>query len=1450
MSNVPDSLENHIFKGYEVRQCIGQGGFGTLYRAYQPAIEREVAIKVILSQYANQPDFIRRFEAEAQLVARLEHPFIVPLFDYWRDPSGAYLVMRYLRGGNLRQLIDKSPPTRQQALRIIEQIAAALAAAHRSNVVHRDVKPENILLDDEGNAYLSDFGIAQTLDEAAAEEFAVLTGSPGYASPEQIRGVGVQQGADIYGLGVIVYELLGGRHPFADTSMAQMLVRHLMEPLPDIHLVAPDLPPAVNQVIQKATAKEVGERYADAQSLVHDLRVALGQPTPVVPAAAAFAPLINPYKGLRSFEEADAADFFGRESLNQRLLARLHENHPLKRFLALIGPSGSGKTSVVKAGLIPQLRRQLITDSANWFIAEMTPGSSPVAALQAALLSVAARPPADLEQRLRADVQGLVKATADILDTAVHELLLVIDQFEELFTQVQDEVERVHFLELLHTAVTHPHSRLRIFVTLRADLTDRPLQYAGFGELMRQRAEFVLPLSPQEIHESISGPARRAGLEIDPDLLTTLVADARDEPGTLPLLQYTLTELFERRNGRRLTLSAYQESGGLFGSLARRAEAVYQSLNTDQQAAARQIFLRLVSLRADHPYARRRTHRLELVAAVGGTLLDEVLTFFGRYRLLTFDRDPVTREPTVEVAHEALLREWERLRHWVDESRQDLQMERGLSTAVAEWRRAQYDADYLLAGGRLAQFEEWAAQTDLALSEEESGYLAVSVAQREQREAQERMRQEREEALERRSRQFLRILVVMMLLAALGGFALAGVAFTQRQEARASFARAESQRLASESSRILQVGHSPELAALLAIQALRIQQTTQADLALQKAAQADYGHRLLISGAAINMANYSPDGRYLAAGDDDGLIKIWDATRGTLVKEWSVGAEQLVYAVQFSPDSRTLFSSSNDIAQLWDVATGAERLNFTGKHDGPIYYIRFSPDGRTLASAGGKYIIFWDAITGAEQGRLTFAANNLVTTLAYAPDGRTLVSGTYDGLLRLWDVTTGRLIREMSGHTSIIDAVTFTPDGRFIVSGAEDNTARVWDVATGETVHVLTGHTDLVYAVAVTPDGRYLLTGSWDSTARLWDLATGTELMQLGGHSGAVLYATISPDGRTLLSAGLDGTIRFWDVDTITRDNFHGHADWVNDIHASPDGRSLVTAADDGQLLLWDATTGDLVRALVGHENQVVTAEFTADGRAVLSSSLDGTTRLWDVATGQQTAKFARGRLATLAPDGHRALIIHVDRTVYLLELPAGKLHPLETVSGATQVAFSPDGTTYVVGMGSGAQLFDATTDAPGRLLAHSGVSALAYSPDGRSLLTGGQDGSLRLWPLAQEMAEPLLLAGHTSRVWSAAFSPDGRFILTGGEDGLARLWDADDGREVRRFGGHGGVMGAVAFTPDGQTVFLGSGDGELWPLPLKLEDLITAVCGRVRRDLTAVEQAEYGLEGMAATCP
>ncbi|MDX2136546.1 MAG: protein kinase, partial [Chloroflexota bacterium] len=851
-------------KGYEIRERIGAGGFGAVYKAYQTTIGREVAIKVILPDRASQPDFIRRFESEAQLVARLEHPHIVPLYDYWRDPDGAYLVMRWLRGGSVRDALATGAFELRAILLLLDQIAGALALAHRGGVIHRDIKPANILLDEDGNAYLTDFGIAKDLSLPDGTASDVLVGSLDYISPEQARSEPVTPRTDIYSLGVTLYELITGQHPFAGISSVERLYKHINDPLPLITGLDAGVQAAVNTVIQKATAKNPDHRQADVLALAADFRFALGVSgasfsveaqltqreheilqlivdglankeisqrltltlgtvkwhvnqiygklgvrsrvqaiirareldllgkgntdgaTVLIPTTD-FNPA-NPYKGLLAFQAADSQDFFGREKITASLVKRLGESGDYTRFLAVVGPSGSGKSSLVKAGLIPALWRGELPGSERWFVAEMLPGAHPLDELEVALMRIAANQAGNLHEHLRRDERGLLRCASLILPNDGTELVLVIDQFEEVFTLATDDGERAHFLALLYTAVTEVRSRVRVIITLRADFYDRPLHDPRFGELVRSRLETIMPLSAEELERAIVRPAERAGVTFEPELVTTIIGAVNYQPGALPLLQFALTELFERRQGRLLTREAYHAIGGTTGALAKRAETVYLGFTEREREIARQIFLRLVTLGEGTEDTRRRATRSEFKALAGdGDVLDDILDALAAYRLLALDTDPATRTPTVELAHEALLREWERLRAWLNEARDDIKTQRQLASMAEEWRGADRDASFLARGSRLALFEAWRGETTMGLAQVEREFLDASLRQRQADVQAEDERQAREQKLERRSQTFLRSLVGVLLLATLGAFGL--TAFALDREAQAQTAR-------------------------------------------------------------------------------------------------------------------------------------------------------------------------------------------------------------------------------------------------------------------------------------------------------------------------------------------------------------------------------------------------------------------------------------------------------------------------------------------------------------------------------------------------------------------------------------------------------------------------------------------------------------------------------------
>ena len=668
--------------------------------------------------------------------------------------------------------------------------------------------------------------------------------------------------------------------------------------------------------------------------------------TPAVPGAI----VANPYKGLRAFEEGDAVDFFGREELVEELIKRVKQT----RFLAVVGPSGSGKSSVVRAGLIPALRRGAIAGSEGWHIADMFPGAHPLDGLESALLRAAPDPPSSLMEQLERDEHGLHRAVLRLLPSDQSELVLVIDQFEEVFTLVEDEDVRTHFLGSLEAAANDPRSRLRVVVTLRADFYDRPLLYRGFAELFKSRVEAVVPLSAEELERAISGPAKRVDVSLEPGLVAAMLADVAEEPGALPLMEYALTELFERRDGRTLFLEAYRQIGGVSGALGRRAEELYAELDDDGKEAARQLFLRLVALGEGTEDTRRRVPRAEVASLdVDQQAMATVLDAFGASRQLSFDRDARTGDPTIELAHEAMLTAWPRLHRWIDAAREDLRTERRLAASARDWIDADRDPSFLLQGSRLEQAETWETNSGLAVTPEERDYVDASRAERERRTADEAARLAHEEELERRSFRRLRALVGVLAVAALVAIGLTVFATSQRGRAQAQERTAVARELAAASVANLDV--DPERSILLALEAIDETRSVdepvlpEAEEALHRAVTSSRIERSFPGvGGALD---WSPRGVFVTEGPEgEGIVDIRDAMTGKPVLPPWKGHDADINDVQFSPDGSLLATAGEDGAlKIWDPATGELRSSVTG--EGQVFGQSFSADGSLVSAA-------------------------------------------------------------------------------------------------------------------------------------------------------------------------------------------------------------------------------------------------------------------------------------------------------------------------------------------------------------------------------------------------------------------------------------------------------------------------------------------------------------------
>jgi basic membrane lipoprotein Med (substrate-binding protein (PBP1-ABC) superfamily)/DNA-binding SARP family transcriptional activator len=485
----------------------------------------------------------------------------------------------------------------------------------------------------------------------------------------------------------------------------------------------------------------------------------------------------NPYKGLRAFTEDDTPDFFGRDDLVAQLLDDLRD----RRLVTLVGPSGSGKSSALAAGLLPRIRAGDLPGAERWRIAWMTPGSDPLTQARAAVArirSASGDPGAG----------SLAELAATTSDDAV---LLVIDQLEEAFTLAEDAA-RDAFLDAIAGAVATPAAGLRVVGALRADFYDRPLLHPAFAAAFGPSVVNVMPMSARDLEAAVVEPARRVGVEVEPALLAELVAETADRPGSLPLLQYALTELFDQRSGPALTHAAYAALGGLRGLLSRRAEGLYLGLDAEVQAATMQVFLRLVQPGTAGTTARRRVALDELTdLGIDPVVLSDVLATFGRHRLLTFDRDAASGRATVEVAHEALLAEWERLAGWIDRNRAVLRRHVALVAAADEWEQAGRDPDYLLSGSRLAEFEPWLSGGILRLGRRERLFLEAAVERRRAGEDAETARVEADRRSQRRTRlRFAGLgLVVVVLGFALADAALGGFGGVPREVALLSYGR-------------------------------------------------------------------------------------------------------------------------------------------------------------------------------------------------------------------------------------------------------------------------------------------------------------------------------------------------------------------------------------------------------------------------------------------------------------------------------------------------------------------------------------------------------------------------------------------------------------------------------------------------------------------------------------
>lgn len=1187
-----------------------------------------------------------------------------------------------------------------------------------------------------------------------------------------------------------------------------------------------------------------------------------------------------PYKGLRFFEEADAGLFFGREALASELAERLRallSASPAPRFLAIVGASGSGKSSLVQAGLIPLLRKSQPFSRGQ--ILCLAPTSRPLQALAAGLcppetpLSAVAALIDDLgsdRRTLHLAAARLSDARSTAGDARPQPLLLVIDPFEEVFTLTADETERRAFINNLMTAAGEIGGTVTVLLALRADFYARCAPYPLLRDALASQQAYIGPLDAAALRRAIEEPARLGGWELEAGLVDILLQDVgadgarQPEPGFLPLLSHALLETWQRRSGRRLTVSCYLSTGGVRGAIADTADAVYHDeLDERQRAAARSLFLHLVQIgEGEGGVDTRRQMTFEEFARFPGeaTLAQEVLNRLADARLIVVDHG------AVELAHEALIREWPTLRSWLDGDREGLLIHRHLTLAAAGWERRDRDAGDLYRGARLAQAASWAGEHSADLSGLEQEFLAASAgfaAQEEAgRQAQRRHELEIAQALaetQRSAAASLRRRAVYLSIAFVLALLMTGVALFQGELARRSAVTAQNERrlangreLAAASVSNLEI--DPERSILLALQAVSTTRAVdgtvlpEAEEALHRSILFSQVRQTLTGHAdRVLSAAFSPDGTRLASIESDGTTILWQAANGkellrlpgVTVPGDAIGTQRIAYG----PDGNRLVTGDSSLVKVWDAASGKLVMELSG-HTGDVWAVAFSPDGKLLASGGvDASVRIWDAATGAVRHVLT-GHQAAIECLAFRPGGQQLVTAGDDQTLKVWDTLTGELAAERSDFTAEIYGAAYSSDGQFLAAGNQEG-LRVWEADSVQGPAVLTIPED-VANVAFSPDGTRLA-GITGSLLKLWDAHTGQELLKLAGHNGWVSGLAFSPDGKSLATSSLDRTVKIWSLapglEDITLAGQGTRAVY------SPDGTRIATAGPGGSVQIWDAATGEASLTLAGHTALVMGVAFRADGKRLASGSFDQTVKVWDLTTGQLlftlSGHQAAVRDVAYSPDGKWIATASFDESARLWDAETGReVLSLTGHAGLVLgVAFSPDGARLATSSTDGtAKIWDT---AAGRLIAtleghQAAIPDIAFSPNGLWLATGSGDGTVKVRD-AQTGKELLVLSGHTSEIQSVAFSADSRLVASGSGDNTAKVWDAQTGAELHTLPGSQGGVTSVSFDPlSGSRLVVGSTDGTVRVFLLEIEDLIALAQTRVTRWLLPWECLKF----------
>jgi WD40 repeat protein len=1404
-AGLPPAVRRVLGGRYEVRDLLGQGGMGEVWLARDLKLQVEVALKVVRSDKLGDEGALSRLRAEVRAARAVASPHVCRVYDLVEADGLECVSMEYVDGTTLRHVLSaRTPLDPAKAREIALQLLAGLDAIHEAGLVHRDVKPENVMLTRAGRVVLMDFGIAK-----AAASGGTIAGTPAYWAPEQAEGAPADPRADVFAAGLVLAEMVAPSG-VRDRERQQALLSALREDPPRV----PDTP--WSEAIRKAVAREPGDRHPSAKAFARALEEVAQRVTGTGIERA------QPYPGLSSFTEADAQYFFGREAEVESAWKRL----PGRHLLAVVGPSGAGKSSFLRAGLIP-------AKPEGWAHLVCTPGDAPFVALGQALVPEVSRDTNAMRQMLRFEDADVAVELFRRWRSDHAEVLVIVDQLEELFTLNPPEVQ-ARFASLLSRLVLE--ADVHVLLAMRDDFLLRCQEH----EALRPVFSDLMPLGAptgEALRRALVQPALRCGYRFEDEaLVAEMLRAVEGERGALPLLAFAAASLWERRDRENglLTRKAHDEIGGVGGALAQHAEATLGRIGPEKLPAVRELFRNLVT--AEGTRAVRDVDELLTVfpedkcadaEAVLKALIDaRLLTSYEAHAI-----EPGQRAGRrVEVVHESLLFAWPRLVRWRTEDEAGSQLRDQLRQASRLWEEKARTEDLLWTGTAYQEFRLWRGRYPGALTALEEDFAKAMAAKA------------------HRKRRLVQAAVAAIVVVSIGVAIAIGIS---RHKAVIAAQKAEAAKLLALAE--LRLQEDPTEALALVTASLELADSREARLfALRNLWEAPPAIELGF-GKPVWIPVFSPDGRQLATagammaayviGEDGGPPRAlpghsglprWVSDRLVLVEDrrrasvWSLPDLKLERTVEFAGVITSgeliepliggrLFLATGiggkegrpEEHALWslDPANGSRvELGRVPAHFGLEV---FGPDGSSWLHARGATLLArplpvgprsTDTVLGEHRPEITrvFRHRNEIVTLNSAKE------------LRVWRLEPGKAARVEDFPAPAGADPPMALSGRWLVTRLEQ-AVDLWKRGSWSTARPLVLRRDVSWYAARTalhPTGDWLV-ASTEQYSRLtfWPLRTPRPLVVDGFKNDHRLMA-FSPDGSWLATSWPDEPVRLWPLtpgSTTPRTlAIPGLTSYLRAFAFDPRGRFLFCVGSSLWIVPLD---GGPPFELKGFSRVpwILAAAVSPSGRSVAAAFTTGegdrTLRVWDLETGATRAydlpqpprpadpsmrRFdPTGGINSLAFEGESTLYSAGYGGVRRWDLASGRQEVIVGVGeGYADMAIRPD-----LGVAVTVRINDELTHTVGPVTLHdlkrhtsrelpafgTHLRSEDLDPTARVLVTTDSDGIIRVGRISQDGGgEPHLLLGHKGGA-QAIVSPDLKWIASAGEDHTLRIWPMPD---------------------------------------------------------------------------